>query len=248
MSSDQGRVALVSGAAGGLGPACCDALLRRGMIVIVADIDATRANEAATALGANGAPVGSMAIDVTSRESVDRAIEAVVADRGRLDVVVNLAGLMRNQMLHKIVDADFALVMDTHVQGVVNTMRAAIPHMRAAKYGRFVNMSSIAVRGSLAGSSYGAAKGAIEGITRSAAMELAPHGITANCVGPGMIDAGMFLTVPEEYRKESLARVPAGRAGTADEVAACVGFLASWEASYVTGQTLFVCGGATLGF
>jgi 3-oxoacyl-[acyl-carrier protein] reductase len=127
-------------------------------------------------------------------------------------------------------------------------MRAAAPVMRANGYGRIVNTSSIAVRGTVAGGSYGAAKGAIEGLTHSVALELAPHGITANCVAPGLIDAGIFLSTPEEYRQELTDRVPMRRLGTAADVAACVAFLASEEAGYVTGQTLTVCGGLTLGF
>ena len=104
------------------------------------------------------------------------------------------------------------------------------------------------MRGTVAGSAYAAAKGAIEGITRSAAVELAKHGVTVNCVAPGLIDAGMFLTVPEDFRDASSSRIPMGRLGTAAEVGSCVAFLASAEASYVTGQTLVVCGGLSVGF
>jgi 3-oxoacyl-[acyl-carrier protein] reductase len=127
-------------------------------------------------------------------------------------------------------------------------MRAAIPLMRANGYGRIVNTSSIAVRGTVAGGSYGAAKGAIEGLTRSAALELAPHGITVNCVSPGLVDAGIFLSTPVEYREQLVERVPMRRLGTPEDVAGCIAFLASDAASYVTGQTLTVCGGLTLGF
>jgi 3-oxoacyl-[acyl-carrier protein] reductase len=163
-------------------------------------------------------------------------------------VAVNLAGVLRNQLVAKIDDDDFALVMRTHLGGTLNVMRAALPGMRANRYGRIVNMSSLAARGSIAGGAYGAAKGAIEGLTRSAAMECARDGVTVNCVAPGLIAAGMFLTVPELYQEESAARIPMGRPGDAAEVAAAVSFLASSEASYVTGQTLRVCGGLSLGY
>lgn len=245
---EEGRVALVSGAAGGLGPACCQGLADDGMTVVAVDLDGDRAGEVAEDLRTGGFRSDSATMDVRQRESVDDAIRQVVADHGRLDVVVNLAGVIRNAVAHKIDDDDFRLVIDTHLMGVLNTTRAAVPQMRSARYGRIVNMSSIAVRGSIAGGAYGAAKGAIEGFTRSVAMEAAPHGVTVNCVAPGLIAAGMFTTVPKDYQEQSLARVPMGRAGEADEVAACVSFLASSRASYVTGQTLFVSGGVDLGF
>lgn len=247
-SSERGRVALVTGAAGGLGPACCRSLAARGMTVVVADLDGEGAQEVATDLHLQGLPTESTRIDVCDRESVDAAVGSVVDQHHRIDVVVNLAGVIRNAVAHKIEDADFRLVMDTHLMGVLNTTRSVLPHMRSAGYGRIVSMSSIAVRGSVAGGAYGAAKGAIEGFTRSVAMEVAPHGVTANCVAPGLISAGMFTTVPKDYQEASLARVPMARAGEADEVAACVSFLASSAASYVTGQVLYVCGGADLGF
>jgi 3-oxoacyl-[acyl-carrier protein] reductase len=109
-------------------------------------------------------------------------------------------------------------------------------------------MSSVAVLGSLGGGSYGAAKGAIEGLSRAAALEWAGRGITVNCVAPGLIDAGMFQTTPPQFREEGIARTPMKRAGTAQEVADAIAFLASPEASFITGQTLFVCGGLSIGF
>jgi 3-oxoacyl-[acyl-carrier protein] reductase len=185
---------------------------------------------------------------VSDRAAVEEAVRSIVDSHGRLDIVVNLAGVIRNQLLVKIEDDDFDLVLATHVRGTLNTMRAAIPHMRERGYGRIVNTSSLAARGSIAGASYGAAKGAIEGLTRSAAIEVARYGITVNCVAPGLIAAGMFLTVPQSYQEESAAKIPMQRLGLPEEVAACVSFLASPAASYVTGQTLLICGGLSLGF
>jgi 3-oxoacyl-[acyl-carrier protein] reductase len=245
---DSGRVALVSGGAGGLGQACSAALARRGMHVVVCDLDGAAAESVAARLRADNGSAAAAALDVSQRKAVDDLVAGIVSEHGRIDVVVNLAGVIRNAVLAKIEDDDFRLVMATHVEGTLNTMRASTPVMRERGYGRVVNMSSLAARGSIAGVAYGAAKGAIEGITRSAAMELAKHGVTVNCVAPGLIAAGMFLTVPQDYQDESAARIPMKRAGTADEIAACVAFFTSPEASYVTGQTLLVCGGLSLGF
>jgi 3-oxoacyl-[acyl-carrier protein] reductase len=233
----------VTGAGGGLGRACCEALVQRGLRVVAADVDASAAGRVADELG-GGEAITAAALDVTNRS----AVEELVASEPQLAVLVNLAGVIRNAVLSKIDDGDFRLVLATHVEGTLNTMRAAAPLMKANGYGRIVNMSSIALRGTVAGSTYAAAKGAIEGISRSAALELAREGVTVNCVAPGLIDAGMFLTVPDEYRQEWIARIPAGRTGTAADVAECVAFLASPAAAYVTGQTLVVCGGLSLGF
>ncbi|HVX21106.1 MAG TPA: SDR family NAD(P)-dependent oxidoreductase [Acidimicrobiales bacterium] len=239
------RVALVTGAGGGLGPTTVSRLAADGFTVVAVDLS----EQALKPLADH--PSGRVAtarVDVTSPADVDAAVASAVADHGGLDVVVNMAGVIRNAMLAKITDDDFGLVMATHVNGTLNTMRAASPVMRDQQYGRIVNLSSIAVRGSLAGGSYGAAKGAIEGLSRAAAIDLARHGITVNCVAPGVIASGMFLTTPQDYQDDVLRRAPMGRAGTPDEVASCIAFLAGADASYVTGQTLFVCGGLSIGF
>jgi 3-oxoacyl-[acyl-carrier protein] reductase len=234
---DATRVGLVTGAAGGIGGAVCAELARRGLRVVAVDIDGA-------ALERSAAGVRAVLLDVTDADGVDR----LVASLDRLDVVVNLAGVIRRAAILDVANDDFRTVMGTHAEGTLNTMRAAVPLMRAHGYGRIVNISSIAARGTVSGISYGAAKAAIEGMSRNAALELAPDGITVNCVAPGLIDAGMFLSTPEETRRAFGARVPMGRLGTPADIAAAVGFLASEQAAYVTGQTLTVCGGLTLGF
>jgi 3-oxoacyl-[acyl-carrier protein] reductase len=243
---DEVQVALVTGAGGGLGGECVLALREQGMHVVASDLTTDRLG-AGPSDGALG-PLSLRALDVTDPGQVDALVADVVASTGRLDVLVNLAGVVRNQVLHRITDDDFALTMRTHVDGTLHTRRAVAPVMRAAGHGRIVNMSSIAVRGSVAGTAYAAAKGAIEGITRAAAIELAAHGVTVNCVAPGVVAAGMFLTVPQDYQRQSVERVPMRRPATPREVADVVAFFASPRSAYVTGQSLFVCGGLSLGF
>jgi 3-oxoacyl-[acyl-carrier protein] reductase len=241
------RIALVSGAAGGLGPATCERL-GRDMHIVACDLDGEKVIEMADSLAERGISVEAHPLDATSQPEVDALMAGLVERLGAIDVLVNFAGVIRNAVLGRIVNEDYELTMRTHVGGTLNTMRAASNAMRAQGSGRIINMSSVAVLGSRAGGSYGAAKGAIEGLSRSAAMDLASHGITVNCVAPGVIAGGMFLTVPADYQEEVLQRVPMKRLGTPEDVAGCVAFLASEEAAYVTGQTLFVCGGLSIGF
>jgi 3-oxoacyl-[acyl-carrier protein] reductase len=225
----------------------CGAFASRDVRVVAADMDEEGLGRIADDLRGKGSDLVTTTLDVTRRDDVEELVGREAERAGGLDIVVNLAGVLRNQVVVKIDDDAFGTVMNTHLIGTLNTMRAALPGMRELGYGRIVNMSSLAVRGTVAGGAYAAAKGAIEGLTRAAAIESAKYGVTVNCVAPGLVDAGMFRTVPAEYQKESEAQIPAGRAGTSSEVAECVAFLAGEGASYVTGQTLTICGGLSLG-
>lgn len=241
------RVAVVMGGAGGIGNATCRSLALAGQHVIVVDLSGERAEAVAAELRSNDLSAHSEACDTTDRTAVDALRERIDARYGTVDVLVNLAGVVRNDILVKVKDEDFALTMATHLDSTLNSMRAFLPDMRKRGYGRVVNTSSTAARGTFGGASYAAAKGAIEALSRTAALELAKFGVTVNCVAPGLIRAGIFLTVPDDYQQQAIGHVPMGRAGEAGEVAACIRFLASGEASYITGQTLYVCGGLTIG-
>ncbi|RYD59703.1 MAG: SDR family oxidoreductase [Sphingomonadales bacterium] len=237
---------VVIGGGGGLGVAICRALAENGMQVVLADLDGARAQEIAEALRAEELDVLAEQCDAASSADVG-ALAGRLEAGGLVDAVVAMAGVVRNDLLVKVKDSDFDLTIATHLKGTLNALRAFLPAMRKRGYGRFVTMSSIAARGSMGGASYSAAKAGIEGLTRTAAIEMAKSGVTVNCVAPGLVNAGMFLTVPEDYQKTSLASVPMGRAAEPAEIADCVRFLASREASYVTGQTLNICGGLSIG-
>lgn len=237
---------IVTGGAGGIGIEVVRRFAYQGSQVFVFDQSPDASARLDAELGDLRDRVVALTVDVTDRDQVDAAIHTVHADSDRLDVLVNMAGAFRSASLRKIGDTDLDDVLSSHVAGTLNTMRAAAPIMTERRYGRIVNTSSIIVQGAFGGAVYGAAKGAIEAMTRSVAVELGRHGITANCVAPGYIDAGMFTRMPAEFTDSAAAMLPIARTGTPGEVAACVEFLASPDSSYVTGQVLTICGGATL--
>lgn len=246
--SERQKVVLITGGGGALGGAAGRAFAQRGYRAVLIDASEERARAAAAALQRDRLSALALTADVTDAAAVRSLVESIAAEHGGIDVLVNMAGIVRNAALGKITAEDLELTMRTHVTGTFNCMQAAVPAMRALGYGRIVNISSVAALGSVGGGAYGAAKGAIESLSRAAALELAPRGITVNCVAPGLIAAGMFLTTEKHFQEAGIARIPMKRAGTAEEVAQCIAFLGSPEASYVTGQTLFVCGGLSTGF
>ena len=241
------RVSVVMGGAGGIGNATCRSLALAGQHVIVVDLSAERSEAVAAEIRSTDLSADAEACDATDRAAVDALRERIEARHGTVDVLINLAGVVRNDILVKVKDKDFALTMSTHLNSTLNSMRTFLPGMRKRGFGRVVNTSSTAARGTFGGASYAAAKGAIEALSRTAAFELAKSGVTVNCVAPGLVRTGVFLTVPDDYQQQAIDHVPMGRAGEAEEVAACIRFLASDDASYVTGQTLYVCGGLTIG-
>lgn len=242
------RVALVTGGAGALGVVTGSILARRGDRVHLLDMNGEQAAAQAAALAATGLDVHGHALDVTDADACRRLITQIADDDGGIDTLVNMAGVVRNAAFSRISLADFDLTLQTHLTGTLNCMQAAGPVMRERQYGRIVNISSIASRGSLGGGAYGAAKGAIEAMSRVAAIEWATRGITVNCVAPGLIAAGMTLGVPREFQEAGIERTPMKRNGTAEEVAHAIAFFSTPEASFITGQVLFVCGELSVGF
>ena len=237
-----GRVALVTGAAMGIGRAISETFIQRGARVAIADIDGGAAQATAGELG--DAAIG-MACDVTRAADVDAAVQATVGRLGRLDIVVNNAGVTRDAMLHKLAEEDWDLVIDVHLKGTFLVTRAAAQHLREQDSGgAIVNISSLAAKGGNMGQiNYVAAKSGIVGMTKTSARELARYGVRVNAVQPGFIDTAMTRAMPPEAQKQRLSEIPLGRAGTVDDVAKAVAFLASDEAAYITGIVLEVAGG-----
>jgi 3-oxoacyl-[acyl-carrier protein] reductase len=251
MSRYAGRVAIVTGAARGIGAGTARRLASEGAAVAVLDLDQDAAAKSAAGLDAEKA-IG-VACNVADAASVQAAVDAVVEQLGKVDVLVNNAGVTRDNLLFKMSEDDWDMVMNVHLRGSFLMSRAVQKHMVAQKYGKILNLSSVSALGNRGQANYSAAKMGLQGFTRTLALELGPFGINVNAVAPGFIvtdmtdDTARRVGVePEDYRKAAAEVTPVRRVGQPEDIAAAVAFLCSDEASYITGQTLYVDGGAKL--
>lgn len=240
-----GKVALVTGSARGIGKAILERFAAEGAFVVVSDVAGEEAaREALAAIVARGGQGAVEMFDVAEADQVERALGAVVASRGRIDVVVNNAGITRDALLMRMGDDDFDAVVKVNLRGTYLVTKAAARVMVKQRSGRIVNVSSVVGQmGNFGQTNYAAAKAGILGFTKSAARELAPRGITVNAIAPGFITTAMTDKLPENVRSAFLAQIPLGRFGTAEEVAELAAFLASDGAGYITGQVIGVNGG-----
>jgi 3-oxoacyl-[acyl-carrier protein] reductase len=240
-----GKVALVSGGGRGIGRAIVELFARDGMDVVFFYRDnALAAQQVADAVHAAGGRCEAMQADVSDAAAVNDAVERIVERRGRIDVLVNNAGIVRDNLLGMLEDDDIRAVLDTNVGGVFNLTRAVARHMISKRAGRIVNLSSVAAeKGGRGQSNYAASKGAIEAFTRAMAVELASRRITVNCVAPGVIETEMSQQVRDLADDQIKARILLRRYGQASDVAHAVWFLASRFADYITGEVLHVDGG-----
>lgn len=238
----EGRSAIVTGAARGIGLAIAKTLHEHGASVVLVDLDADRAEEAAKELG--GERVIALGCDVTDEAGMDRVVRAAVDEFGGLDIHVNNAGITRDASLRTMTVADFDAVITVHLRGTWLGVRAASAVMREAGRGSIVNISSLSGKSGNPGqTNYSAAKAGIIGLTKAAAKELAHRGLRVNAVQPGLIRTAMTEAMPPEIFAEREAAIPLKRAGEPDEVAGAVLFLASDLSSYMTGAVLEVGGG-----
>jgi 3-oxoacyl-[acyl-carrier protein] reductase len=242
---------VVTGSARGIGAATARRFADEGASVAVLDLDRDAAAATAAGLGAEKA-VG-VACDVGDAASVEAAVAEVVAELGGLDILVNNAGVTRDNLLFKMSEDDWDAVMNVHLRGSFLMSREAQKHMVTAKYGKILNLSSVSALGNRGQANYSAAKMGLQGFTRTLAVELGPFGINVNAVAPGFIVTDMTDATarrvgvePEDYRKAAAELTPVRRVGYPEDIAATAAFLCSDEASFITGQTLYVDGGAKL--
>jgi len=241
------RVALITGAGQGIGAAIAHRFAREGAVVVCADIKLEGVQATTESIRSAGGKAEAEVVDVADKAQVEALVSRVVAAHDRLDILINNAGITRDALAMRMKEEDWDLVMRVNLRGTFLPSQAVIRPMRKRRWGRIVNTSSIAALGNAGQANYSASKGGVISLTRTLALELASSGITVNCVAPGAITTPMLETVPEEIRAKFIERIPLGRFGTPDDVAAAHLFFCSDLADYITGQVLFIDGGMSVG-
>ncbi len=248
MADLQGRIALVTGASQGIGRAVALELARKGAVVALAARNEAKLAEAAAEIEAAGGQAAVFAMDVANEESIKAGAKAVVDRFGKVEILVNNAGITRDGLMLRMKRGDWDDVLGANLTGAFLLTQALLGPMLKNRWGRIVNLSSVVGRTGQAGqANYAASKAGLIGLTRSMAREFASRGVTVNAVAPGYIETPMTAVLDEKQRTAMLAEIPLGRAGTAEEIAQAVAFLVSDAAAYITGHVLDVNGGMFMG-
>jgi 3-oxoacyl-[acyl-carrier protein] reductase len=243
-----GRVAFVTGASQGIGRTCALRLAKDGATVAVAARNKEKLDELVAEITAAGGKAAAFALDVADEEQVKPTVKAVIAQFGKIDILVNNAGITRDQLVMRMKRTDWDAVLQTNLTSAYLCIQQVIPSMLKQRWGRIINITSVFGQMGQAGqANYSASKAGLIGLTMAIAREVGSRNITCNAVAPGFIETAMTAVLSDEFKQNAVKQIPLGRVGTSDDVASAVAFLASDEASYITGHTLSVNGGMLMG-
>ena len=243
-----GRVALVTGASQGIGRTCALRLAKEGATVAVAARNQEKLNELVSEITAAGGKADACALDVSDEEQVKSTIKAAIAQFGKIDILVNNAGITRDQLVMRMKRADWDAVLETNLTSAYLCIQQVIGSMLKQRWGRIINITSVFGQMGQAGqANYAASKAGLIGLTMAIAREVGSRNITCNAVAPGFIETAMTASLGDEFKQTAVKQIPLGRVGSPEDVASAVAFLASDQASYITGHVLNVNGGMLMG-
>ena len=239
-----GQVAIITGGARGIGEGICKVFCDAGATVALWDV-LEKGEETANKIAKNGGKVFFQKVDITNRAAVQSAVDDIMTQYGRIDILINNAGIIRDRSFMKMTEDEWNSVVNVNINSLFITAKAVLPHMKEAGYGRIISASSInAMAGAFGQTNYCASKAAIQGFTRALCKEVGRHGITVNCVAPGFVKSEMSDSMPGEVIEAGIKMIPVGRIGTPEDMGYSYLFLASKEAGFVNGITLHANGGA----
>lgn len=251
----ENKVAIVTGSGGGIGRATALRFAKEGASIVVCDVDAASVSETAKLVTDAGGKAISVSGSVSHRADAQKMIDAATSQYGRLDILINNAGITRDALTVRVKDGDIKMmtdeqwdaVLDINLKGVWMMSQLAAVQMIKQKYGRIVNTASVAALGNIGQANYSASKAGVIGLTKTLALEWARFNIAVNCIAPGGVKTRMTAAIPENVMTDLIGRIPLKRMAEPDEIAVVHAFLASEEASYITGQVVWVDGGVTVG-
>jgi 3-oxoacyl-[acyl-carrier protein] reductase len=243
-----GRVALVTGASQGIGRTCALRLAKEGVTVAVAARNQEKLNELVEEITAAGGKAAAFALDVGDEEQVKSTVKAIIAQFEKIEILVNNAGITRDQLVMRMKRADWDAVLQTNLTSAYLCIQQVVPSMLRKKWGRIINITSVFGQMGQAGqANYSASKAGLIGLTMAIAREVGSRTITCNAIAPGFIETAMTAVLSEEFKENAIKQIPLGRVGSPEDVAGAVAFLASDDASYITGHVLSVNGGMLMG-
>lgn len=242
------RVAFVTGASQGIGRTCAVRLAKEGAAVAIAARNQEKLNEVVSEISAAGGKAAAFQLDVADEEQIKSAVRAAIAQLGKIDILVNNAGITRDQLVMRMKRADWDSVLQTNLTSAYLCIQSVIPSMLKQRWGRIINITSVFGQMGQAGqANYAASKAGLIGLTMAIAREVGSRNITSNAVAPGFIETAMTTALGDEFKQSAVKQIPLGRVGNPDDVAGAVAFLASDDASYITGHVLSVNGGMLMG-